>query len=177
MNSEIIRRHNERVNKEDTLYFLGDFGFFASQNKAFRGEGQPYDPNFLIEQLNGNFICIKGNHDKSSNKFKPKADTIIINQNGLRIQLIHDPIYAKIDYNLILCGHVHGNWKVRELFYCGEIRLIINVGCDVWNYYPVQLDEILSIYHKWKKEREKIKRWEQPKILSELNTVTLSNKN
>ena len=176
MNNDIIRKHNERVKENDVVYFLGDFGFFASRNRAFRGEGQPYNPNDLFEQLNAKFICLKGNHDKSSNKFKPKTETIILYQNGLRIQLIHDPLYAKIDYDLILCGHVHNAWKVKELHYCGQIRLIINVGVDVWNFYPVRLDEILEIYYKWKKERESIKRWEQSKIIKELNKGTLNEK-
>lgn len=176
MNKDIIRKHNERVKKEDIVYFLGDFGFFASKNRAFRGEGQPYSPEALFEQLNGHFICLKGNHDKSSNKFKPKTEQIILNQNGLRIQLIHDPMYAKINYDLILSGHVHNAWKVKELYYCGEIRLIINVCVDVWNFYPVKLDELLTIYYRWKNERAKIKRWSQPKILTELNRETLSAK-
>jgi len=175
MKNEIIRKHNERVTNDDTMNFLGDFGFWASNNRAFRGEGQPYTPDDILSQMNGKYWnFIKGNHDKSSNKFKPKIETSILNQNGLRIQLIHDPMYAKIDYDLVLCGHVHNNFKVRELYYCGEIRLIINVGCCVWNYYPVKLDELLSIYYRWMNERKKIDRWQKPAILKELNKGTLN---
>jgi calcineurin-like phosphoesterase family protein len=174
MNEQIIKRHNERVKKEDTVYFLGDFGFFASSNRAFRGEGQPYDPDKILNQMNGKWMFVKGNHDKKSNKFYPKADTIILNQNGLRIQLIHDPMYAKIDYDLILCGHVHNNYKAKELHYCGQTRLIINVSVDVWNFYPVKLDEILAIYYRWKNERDKINRWDYPQLLKELNKNTLN---
>jgi len=170
MNKEIIRRHNERVKQEDTIFFLGDFGFFASKNASIRGEGEPYNPEELLNQMNGKqWYFIQGNHDKASNKFKPKTDTIIMNQNGIRIQLIHDSQYAKIDYDLILCGHHHNVWKVKELFYNGQIRLIINCSCDVWNFYPIKLDEILAIYYRWKKERSAIKKWEHPKILNDLN--------
>jgi len=174
MNDEIIRRHNERVKDTDTVYFLGDYGFWATQNRAFRGEGQPYNPDVILNKMNGKHWCfLKGNHDKSSNKFKPKMEMCVLNQNRLRIQLLHDPMYAKVDYDLILCGHVHTKFKLKELHYCGEIRLIINVGCSVWNYRPVKLEEIISIYHRWLNERKKIKRWEQPKILTELNKGTL----
>jgi len=176
MNNKIIFNHNERIKNGDTINFLGDFGFFSSQNRAFRGEGQPYNPDDLINQMNGKqWYFIKGNHDKTSNKLKTKPEVIILNQNGTRIQLIHDPLYAKVDYDLILCGHVHNNFKVKELYYCGEIRLIINVGIDVWNMRPVKLDEILSIYHKWRGQRNKIKRWEQPPILKELNKGMLAD--
>lgn len=173
MNTKIITEHNNKVGKEDTVYFLGDFGFYASESKALRGEGEPYYPDELLKKMNGKqWYFVKGNHDKSSNKFKPKAEVIILNQNGLRIQLIHDPIYANINYDLIICGHKHDAWKVKELHYCGEIRLIINVSVDVWNFTPVKLDEILSIYYRWKKQRSKINRWEQPAILKELNKGT-----
>lgn len=173
MNNKIIQKHNERVTDDDTVYFLGDLGFYASKQRAFRGEGQPYSPDELLNKMNGKqWFYVQGNHDKASNKFKPKADTIILNQNGLRIQLIHNPKYAKIDYDLILCGHVHNSWKVKELHYCGETRLIINVGCCVWNYYPVKLDEILVIYYKWKKAKSVLAYWQQPKIITELNKGT-----
>jgi calcineurin-like phosphoesterase family protein len=178
MNSTIIRNHNQRVSDDDTVYFLGDFGFFASRNKAINGEGEPYNPEEMLSKMNGkNWYFIQGNHDKSSNKFKPKADTIILNQHGLRIQLIHDPQYAKIDYDLILCGHVHNYFKVKELFYNGQSRLIINCSVDVWDYNPIKLDEILSIYHRWKKERNSIKKWEYPSILNELNQGTIISRN
>ena len=174
MKDVIIKKHNERVKQDDIMYFLGDFGFWASNNRAFRGEGKPYSPDDILKQMNGkHWFYIKGNHDKTSNKFKSKIESSILNQNGLRIQLIHDPMYAKIDYDFTLCGHIHNLWKVKELYYCGEIRLIINVGCCAWNYYPVKLDELLSIYYRWKNERSKIKRWEKPAILKELNKDTL----
>jgi len=170
MNNIIIKRHNERVKKEDTVYFLGDFGFFASKNRSFRGEGKPYNPDQFLSQMNGKYWgFVKGNHDKSSNKWHPISDEIILNQNGLRIQLIHDSLYGKVDYSLILCGHHHNKFKLKELFYLNKISLIINCSCDVWNFYPVRLDEVLSIYYKWKKQREKINRWAIPEIITEMN--------
>jgi calcineurin-like phosphoesterase family protein len=171
MNDAIVKRHNERVKDEDTMYYLGDFAFYASQNRAFRGEGQPYSPKEILDKMNGNqWYFVAGNHDTGSNKFKPKARTIILNQNGLNIQLIHDPTYAKIDYDLILCGHIHNLWKIKELHYCGQTRLMINVGCCAWKYYPVKLEEALAIYYRWKSERSKIKhRWQPTAISLELN--------
>ena len=151
MNEVIIRNHNARVKSKDDFYFLGDLGFFASRNRAFRGEGQPYKPEDILTQLNGKWHFVKGNHDKSSNKFNVKTTEIILDIAKMRVQLIHDPKYAKIDYPLILCGHVHNNWKVKELHYLGKKSLILNCSCDVHNFYPISWDEIQGIYTKWLK--------------------------
>lgn len=150
--------------------------FYASENRAFRGEGQPYKPEDFLNKMNGKYWnFVKGNHDKPGNKFHPKNESIILNQNGVRIQLIHDPLYAKIDYDLILCGHVHMAWKLKELSYCGQKRLIINVSCCLWDYYPVRLDELLAIYYKWSKE--KLPHWKTSKLIYEYNQGTLAEKN
>jgi calcineurin-like phosphoesterase family protein len=41
------------------------------------------------------------------------------------------------DGRWLLCGHVHDKWKIK-----GKM---INVGVDVWNFYPISLDEIKTI--------------------------------
>jgi len=174
MNDEIIRKHNERVKPEDVVYFLGDFGFRASIQKAHRGEGQPYNPKEILKKMNGtDWQFVGGNHDKASNKFNPKTESMVLNQNGLKIKLVHDPKYAEVDYPLNLCGHVHNSWKVKEITYCNRTSLIINVGCCVWDYYPVKLDELLSIYHKWVNERKQLHFWQPAPIIKQLNKGTL----
>jgi calcineurin-like phosphoesterase family protein len=170
MHETIIRNHNQRVKPEDSMYFLGDFGFSASSNRAFRGEGQPYSVDDILSQMNGkNWNFVSGNHDKSSNKLKTKNSQITLRQGDLNIQVLHDPTYAKVDYDIVLCGHVHEKFKVKELHYCGKSTIIINTGVDVWNFKPVKLDEILSIYYRWKLEKSKINRWETSKIIEEEN--------
>ena len=174
MNRELILNSNANVDEEDVLYHLGDFCLYGNTKT---GNGESISSKDILSQLNGNHIFLEGNHDKGNrNTLKTRNQEIILNQNGLRIQLLHDPLYARIDYDLILHSHVHNSWKVKELYYCGQVRLMINVGVDVNNYKPIALDEVLSIYYRWKKERSRIKRWEQPKIFSELNKDTLSNK-
>ena len=172
MNKKIIKNNNSRVKKEDIVYHLGDFILYGNQKT---GNGENTKAIDIISKLNGNHIFIEGNHDKGNrNTLKTRNQEIILNQNGLRIQLLHDPLYARIDYDLILHSHIHNAWRVKELHYCGQTRLMINVGCDVWNFYPVCLDEVLDVYHRWRKERSKIKRWKKPKIITELNKGTLN---
>lgn len=153
MHQKIIENHNQRVKKNDYVYFLGDFGFSASKQRAFRGEGQPYDPNDLISLMNGKWHFVSGNHDKRSNKLRTKTQEIILRIANMNVQLIHDPAYAKVDYPLVLHGHIHSLWKVKELKYCGKYSLLINVGCDVWNFMPVEWREIQVIYDRWNRLR------------------------
>ena len=136
MNSEIIRKHNERIKPEDKIYFLGDFLF----------GGYPKD---FIDKMNGQWHFVCGNHD-ANNKLKVRTEQMILRIGGLKVQLLHDPEYASVDHQLILCGHQHSIFKVKELKYCGKISLIVNVGVDVWDYYPVSWDEIQGIYLTWK---------------------------
>lgn len=135
MKSKIISKHNERVKPEDKIYFLGDFLF----------GGKPED---FLKQMMGQWHFCQGNHDRN-NKLKVRTEQIILRIGGLKVQLLHNPEYASVDHQLILCGHVHSCWKVKELKYCGKTSLIINVGVDCWNYYPVSWGEITSIYGKW----------------------------
>ncbi len=58
MNETIIRKHNERVKPDDTVFFLGDFIFKGGK------EGGVEKYRQFEERLNGKFIFIKGNHDR-----------------------------------------------------------------------------------------------------------------
>lgn len=174
MNNKLIQFHNERIMNDDVVYNVGDFCMYG---KSKSGNGEETRASMIIKQLNGDQIFIQGNHDGSNrNTLKTHNEQIILNQNGLRIQVLHDPHYAKIDYDLIINSHIHKLWKIKELYYCGQIRLMINCGVDVWNFYPVKLDEILAIYYRWKKQRQSIKRWETPSIIKELNKGCINDK-
>ena len=151
MNSVIMKKFNEKVKKDDTVYFLGDFGFFASSNRAFRGEGQPYNADDILKQLNGKrWYFVKGNHDKSSNKLKTNVKSITIKQSNLTVELVHNPKDADIKHDLILCGHVHEKYLIKEIKIDKKIVPVINVCVDMWNFYPVTWEDIYNVYCKWK---------------------------
>ena len=54
MNDVLINNWNEQVVEDDTIFHLGDLCF----KKFHRGK------DIVTEELNGNIILIKGNHDK-----------------------------------------------------------------------------------------------------------------
>lgn len=141
MDSVMIKRFNERVGPDDTTFILGDFFHKVS------GGTKPED---ILKQLNGQKILIRGNHD-NRNGVKVVMDSAVIEYFGQRILLIHDP---KDSYNLMangavdmmFCGHVHLAWKYQSF--------TVNVGVDVWNYYPVSIKTALNGYDKWAKQWE-----------------------
>ena len=55
MDRELIKRWNETVAPEDTVYLLGDFGADGCEEQ-------------ILAQLSGKKILLKGNHDTKSNE-------------------------------------------------------------------------------------------------------------
>jgi len=167
MNETIIKKHNERIKDDDIVYFLGDYAFYASKAKQFRGEGMPVRAEEISKQLKGRWVWVKGNHDKSENKINIPNHRIILNKGGIYINLIHkiqDSIIYDYSYYypLTLCGHAHSKWQIQEIEKDNKIALAINCSVENNNYYPFSFDEILAIYHRWlnshprKKEIQKL---------------------
>ncbi len=128
MNSAITRNHNSRVKPDDTVLFLGDF--------CFKGKS---GPQTYLEKLNGNFVFIRGNHD-NNNSLNAIIENVVINHGGQEIFLTHRPVDFDPAYKLNLVGHVHEKWKKKVE---GKTTLI-NVGADVWNFMPINIQEILK---------------------------------
>ena len=123
MDEDLIKRGNDVVGEDDTVFHLGDFCF---GNKKY-----------YTSRLNGDIILIKGNHDDKSESI---IDNINIKYFGLDINLIHDYREGSLDYDLILCGHLHELWKIKRL----PGVTIVNVGVDVWDYTPVNMKSIIK---------------------------------
>lgn len=170
MNAEIIRRWNNTVNPEDTVYHLGDVAL-----------GKIAESLPLVGQLNGRKILVVGNHDRlfSTNKqshidrFWPEYEKVfdsIVDESGLIFSTAHpdDPCGEGIDFsvshfpydgdshdedryadkrpvdlgNPLIHGHTHSEDIVT---WSNKGTLQIHVGVDAWEFTPASLDEILSI--------------------------------
>ena len=86
-------------------------------------------------------ILILGNHDSLKPftyidlGFESVHTSLELSYNGKDYVLVHDPAASCIDRNRIfLCGHVHDLFKIQ--------RNVINVGVDVWNFFPVSMEQI-----------------------------------
>lgn len=155
MDAELIRRWNNKVDKGDLVYVLGDM-IWKTRNDDAPG---------LIKSLNGQIILIKGNHDRFLHNSKAKAalaglkdydDICVTLEDGTKKRVILShffiPMYNGHRYQAIhLHAHSHftdeADYEIdfaEELNRKGCKNEIYNVGCMYWNYEPVTLDEIIA---------------------------------
>jgi calcineurin-like phosphoesterase family protein len=150
MNERIIQNINARCSAEDTLYHIGDF--------MFRGghQGGKLSAAYFENQINPKIVHILGNHDRN-NRLKNNIRYAEIWFANRRWVLQHKPpeeTQLRIfptqagEAEVYLVGHVHTSWKYKWI----EGRLVINVGIDVWNMFPVTQQEIIVYADRCRKE-------------------------
>lgn len=125
MNAVLVKRWNEHVGQNDTVYLLGDIG----------------DESF-IKDLNGRKLLVKGNHDTSENEhyrrsgFEEVYDLPVIFENFWILS--HEPLYVckNMPYANIF-GHVHANPIYKD---CSEQSFCVSV--ERIGFAPVSFEEI-----------------------------------
>ena len=153
MNRKLIENWNNVVKPDDLVFHLGDFAF----------GGQPLWRS-IREQLNGNIILIKGNHDDRNLKngckvlFDGVYDQVKFYIENRCIYLNHYPFLcygggykSEEDAVFQLFGHVHSgpnstgldNDRLKMLF-----PYQYGVGVDNNNYTPVSWEQIKEIIHE-----------------------------
>ena len=149
MDETMIRRWNEKVNANDSVYYLGDLAL----NKTDRLRE-------ILKRLNGSIYLIKGNHETTALSCKNRFEWIkdyyelkvpdeSIMSGKQKIVLFHYAIKqwnGKFNGSFHLYGHSHGTLK-------DDINsLAIDVGVDNHNFYPLEYNEIKGIMSKktWK---------------------------
>lgn len=164
MNAEIIRRHNERVGPSDTTIFVGDFCFVNSPGGVDGGRERA---SYWISKMNGHPVFIRGNHDRN-NSLKTKIEALVFKINKEeRAFVIHNPRFYSDLYPINIVGHVHDRWRTqirddRLGPWPDDYITLVNVGVDVWNFYPVTWPEI-----QWAIKQDKaaaLRDWERRKI-------------
>ena len=136
MDTQLIRRYNSIVQKEDLCYFIGDFSLRAARHRYYYED--------LLRRYNGTKVLIAGNHDPCKihtyvemgfRSIHSSFETVI---DDVDVVMAHDPAISVIDRSvLFLCGHVHDLFVTQ--------KNAINVGVDIWNYFPVSWDQIKMI--------------------------------
>jgi calcineurin-like phosphoesterase family protein len=146
MNKVLINNINSRVKEDDILYHVGDFCFKKSKEAP---EGKVFD--YFRNQINCKTVYfIAGNHD-ANNSTKTIIQNMTIAISNKRINLVHNPEHININYEINLVGHVHQNWQIQRIRQGYSFIDAINVGCDVWKFMPITINEILGRYNQWKK--------------------------
>lgn len=150
MDEAIITNWNNKVNKDDIVFHLGDFAF--ATNKRWQE---------LINKLNGKIILVLGNHDVvrwpgdyTMNLFERVENQMMLKiDNKYKVYLNHYPFlcYAGTyrnpqDCTIQLHGHVHerigdtGKDKDRLKY---RFPQQYDVGVDNNNFTPISWEEIL----------------------------------
>ena len=140
MNENMIQNWNSVVPKQKSLVFvIGDFAWKRHLH-------------FLMS-LNGKKILIKGNHDKASqevyNNFTEVHNLVTKVINKKKINMCHYcmSVWPCSNYNSIhLYGHSHG--RIPEY----EDSYKMDVGVDVWNFFPVSF-EVMEYKMSLKKKK------------------------
>jgi calcineurin-like phosphoesterase family protein len=144
MNQTMIHNWNSRVKSEDTVFFLGDWGFTKSSEAP---DGQKFDT--IRPLLNGHIIFIDGSHDKN-NGCRTPIRNITIKYGGKIIFLVHDPQYINKNIVWNFTGHHHGKYGK---FKRQDKNIIVDLSVENWDYSPVDINEIFQAYSIWSKEK------------------------
>lgn len=143
MDEKMIREWNRKVDYNDDIYHLGDFGF-----------GPVEKMSDILCRLNGHKYLIRGNHDRVSKNpefsryFKWIEDTYLltVKDDGVKdgnqfIWLSHYAhlVWPQMSYGAWhLFGHSHGTAIPTNL-------KSFDVGVDCWNFAPIGYDELKHV--------------------------------
>ena len=156
MERDMIQRWNEKVDRSDDVYILGDFCW-----------GTAKDWRMILPQLKGHKHLIKGNHDlkqiPGDIRFASVSEYKEVGDSGYRVCMSHYPMLCyRHDNNpraIMLYGHVHQT-KEAELIdlavktfkdnagdYTYQGRLY-NAFCGLYDWAPATLEEIIALHQK-----------------------------
>ena len=141
MNDRIITFFNERVDKRDIVYYLGDFAWTKNPKRLWH----------FANQLNGLWTFVMGNHDYAFN-LKPffhefgecVVDLVTIKWKKEKITLCHYPLRS---WPASHHGswHLHGHMHLKQQENNGKV---MDVGVDANNFRPVSFDEVKAYMDK-----------------------------
>ncbi len=129
MQFAILDCYKEAVKPNDDVVFVGDI---------FWDTKLPYMKS-VLDSLPGDKHLVKGNHDnatvtkyiKAGFKTVEKVSTVL-NWQLNNYHIYHDPAFSQINRkDRYICAHIHDLFLLQ--------KNVINVGVDVWNWYPVPI--------------------------------------
>lgn len=130
MDEEMVRRWNEVVGQDDTIYHLGDFAM-----------GKTAAPT-ILNRLNGHKHLVYGNHDSKQTRELPQWETsqpyLEINVDKQFIVMCHykfDVFNRSHRGGIQLYGHSHNSIPPNDRQ--------LDVGVDAWDFRPVGLVDIV----------------------------------
>ena len=158
MNNSILKRWNETIAPEDTVYVVGDFAL-GSKTKA--GD--------WLKKANGKKILIIGNHDQHPRAMKAMGfDEVhyhleVKTDSGERWLLSHFPLPLDLvkSYDRLIHGHHHSGPR--------STGKRVNVCVDLWDFMPVSETEVLAL--PTQEEKTAIDQWAKFDIDEKMITI------
>ena len=157
MNEELIRRWNETVPEDGTVFHLGDVCF-----------GGPKEWNSVIHRLNGRIFLILGNHDMKQMRqgfmarFAHVTQQMTIRVGAQAIILNHNPFLCYGgSYRSVwqLFGHVHSGPNSNKGLDHSRLGMLFprqyDVGVDNNGFRPVSFHEVKDIIQEQIAKAEK----------------------
>lgn len=143
MNDVMINKWNEKVNKSDTVYHLGNFAW------------DPFSANLTLQELNGRIKFLLGNKDKALNEAAGMYEKVTV----LPLQIVELK-----KFNMVLCHYPMEHWNGKE---DGSIHLHghtysefptdltkslkFNICSDYWGLAPIELNVLLDMVYEFNK--------------------------
>jgi len=131
------------VQEDDTILHLGDV--------ALGSRKEIYDWAYLIKELPGRKLLIKGNHDHSSSMKIYKGIFEVVTPfvqeiGGWNILFSHYPDERiSQEWEINIHGHIHNNIMQGNFSPIVDLHKIYeNVSVEVINYTPIKLSSILT---------------------------------
>ncbi len=138
MGTELVRRWNEPVSNDDTVYFIGDFAM-----------GPKVDEEFIVSVLSSlNFktmYVVLGNHDQPNKKYKQKGLKRIVDDNSLdRIEILPDIFeLAFKGKKFVMCHYPMKDWDGK---FHGSVHLHGHCHGRALSVPPETVDESHTQY-------------------------------
>jgi calcineurin-like phosphoesterase family protein len=154
MEEQMIIKWNEAVEKGDIVFYGGDM--------AYGKRSKPLEE--YLKQLNGKIYYVKGNHDKRKGSPITMYTYIEFSYGDLKFRLVHNPDEWKHYKGWVIHGHHHNNHPVEYPMVSKENRTI-NVSCELLNYRPMPLQDILDTIWDDKRPTFTLKRGEPHCVL------------
>lgn len=155
MNETMIQNWNAVVGEKDTVYHLGDFGFFGSKRALTLAE--------IVVQLKGNIIVIPGSHDKGvANLDRSALNRVTSQRPSHSLFLIASPLLTAMFQTgqtalqaIVMCHYAmrvwplshYGSWQIHGHSH-GHLKpqgKQWDVGVDNNQFTPVSLDRLKAI--------------------------------
>ena len=164
----LINNINGCMTEDDTLIHVGDFSFKNTRGGK-PGEGVCFKPIDYEKRIKPKIIYIMGNHCLK-NGTPSKIMGMYLKDGGRHVYAVHKPEHCNFNYTVNLTGHVHEKWECMQVVLCedrrfyaldatkpeiGVITHCVNVGVDVWKFYPVDINKIMTRYWRWVNKHKK----------------------